>query len=57
MPQLRDVFLTILCNKKSEEILNVSGKQKLREEIKTSANQVLRHTRVKAVYITEFMVQ
>ena len=57
MPQLRDTILTILCTKQSQEILNISGKQKLREEIKAGSNQVLRHSRVKAVFITEFMVQ
>lgn len=57
IPQLRDTILTILCSKQAQEILNISGKQVLREEIKKSANQVLRKSRVKAVYITEFMIQ
>ncbi len=57
MPHLRDMILTILCSKKAQEILNVQGKEELRQEIKTGINKVLRNSQVKAVYITEFMIQ
>jgi flagellar FliL protein len=57
LPQLRDMILTVLASKSYGEISDSEGKMKLREEIITKLNRLLRTFQVKTVYFTEFMIQ
>jgi flagellar FliL protein len=57
LPQLRDMILTVLSSKSYGEISDSGGKMKLREEIITKLNRLLRTFQVKTVYFTEFMIQ
>ena len=57
LPQLRDMILTVLSIKSYGEISDSEGKMKLREEIITKLNRLLRTFQVKTVYFTEFMIQ
>jgi flagellar FliL protein len=57
LPQLRDMMLTVLSSKSYGEISDSEGKMKLREEIITKLNRLLRTFQVKTVYFTEFMIQ
>ncbi len=55
--RVRNAILAVISAKKSEEILTVEGKTKLRKEILEAAQAVSREPEVEAVYITEFIVQ
>ena len=57
LPQLRDMILTVLSSKSYGEISDSEGKMKLREEIITKLNRLLRTFQIKTVYFTEFMIQ
>jgi flagellar FliL protein len=57
LPQLRDMILTVLSSKSYGEISDSEGKMKLREEIITKLNRLLRTFQVKTLYFTEFMIQ
>jgi len=57
LPQLRDMILTVLSSKSYGEIADSEGKIKLREEIISKLNRLLRGFQVKTVYFTEFMIQ
>jgi flagellar protein FliL len=57
LPQIRDTILVILSSKTSKEIVDSTGKAKLKEEILLKVNQLLNGVKVKAIYFTEFVVQ
>ena len=57
LPQLRDTVLVLLSSKSYEDIENVQGKFKLREEIVSRVNSYLQAAKVKKVYFSEFVVQ
>jgi len=57
LPQLRDMVLTVLSSRSYGEISDSGGKMKLREEIITKLNGLLRTFQVKTVYFTEFVIQ
>lgn len=57
LPQIRDAVLTILANRKFQEVLDSEGKNKLKEEIRTKLNAHLRSFQIKKVYFTEFVAQ
>ncbi len=57
LPQIRDVILTVLPNKKFEDIRTVDGKLGLRNEIISRLNQILKEESVSNIYFTEFVVQ
>lgn len=57
LPQLRDTILTILANRKFQEVLDSEGKNKLKEEIRSKLNGHLRSFQIKKVYFTEFVAQ
>lgn len=57
LPQLRDMVLTLLSSKSYMDISDSEGKKRLREEITSKSNQLLRSFQVKTVYFTEFMIQ
>jgi flagellar protein FliL len=57
LPQLRDAVLMILSKKQYADINSSEGKEKLREEIKVSLNQLLETFKIKTIYFTEFVIQ
>lgn len=56
-PKLRDNILDLLSAKTYRELMDVSGKQRLKEEITIRINSFLTTTKVSRVYFTEFIVQ
>jgi flagellar FliL protein len=57
-PRIRDAVLTLLSSKKTEELLTVEGKTRLREEIGKQINAAIGKEDVVAeVYLVEFLVQ
>jgi len=57
LPQLRDIILTLLSSKSYKDISDSEGKKRLREEITSNLNQLLRSFQVRTTYFTEFMIQ
>ncbi|MFM9904715.1 MAG: flagellar basal body-associated protein FliL [Pyrinomonadaceae bacterium] len=57
MTRVRNAMLAVLSDKKSEEILSVEGKTKLRKELLQAARAASEDPEVKAIYITDFIVQ
>ncbi len=55
--RVRNAMLAVLSNKKSEEILSLEGKTKLRKELLSAAKAASENPEVKAIYITDFIVQ
>jgi len=57
LPQIRDLFLTTLPTKKSEELQSVEGKQALKNEIIGRLNTMLGNELVSNIYFTDFVIQ
>ena len=57
LPLIKDTILTILSQKKSEEMFHSSGKEKLKAEMMRLVNPNLAELKIKAVYFTEFVIQ
>ncbi len=57
LPLIKDTILTILSQKKSEEMFPSSGKEKLKAEMLRSINPNLLELKIKAVYFSEFVIQ
>jgi flagellar protein FliL len=57
LPLIKDTILTILSQKKSEELFPSSGKENLKAEMLRSVNPNLVEFKIKAVYFTEFVIQ
>jgi len=57
MASIRDTIIMILTNKGFKDVCNISGKAKLREEIKKGINNVLESGNVIDVYFSEFVIQ
>ncbi len=57
MPQLRDAILLVAGNKTYNELRDLQGKLQLRAELLGRLNEILKDTRVKRIYFTEFVVQ
>ncbi len=57
LTRVRNAMLAILSDKRSDEILNVEGKTKLRKELLEAAKAASADPEVKAIYITDFIVQ
>lgn len=55
--RVRNAMLAVLSEKKSEDILSNEGKAKLRKELLKAAQSVSEESEVKAIYITDFIVQ
>ncbi|HEX3101140.1 MAG TPA: flagellar basal body-associated FliL family protein [Pyrinomonadaceae bacterium] len=55
--RVRNAMLAVLSNKKSDEILSIEGKAKLRKELLSAAQAASANPEVKAIYITDFIVQ
>lgn len=56
-PKLRDNILDLLAAKNYRELVDITGKQRLREEIVMRLNSFLTTTKITRVYFTEFVVQ
>jgi flagellar FliL protein len=57
LPLIKDTILTILSQKRSEELFHSSGKEKLKAEMMRLVNPNLVELKIKAVYFTEFVIQ
>jgi flagellar FliL protein len=57
LAETRDKIIRILSTKTAEEILTIEGKDKLREEIRTTINKILPQGKVVDVFIMDFVVQ
>ena len=55
--RVRNAMLAVLSDKKSGDILTVDGKAKLRKELLQAAQAASEEPQVKAIYITDFIVQ
>jgi flagellar FliL protein len=55
--KVRNAMLAILTSKRSDEILTVEGKAKLRKELLHAAEAAVTEPEVHAIYITDFIVQ
>ena len=56
-PRMRDNILDLLSAKTYKELMDVGGKQRLREEILMRLNSIVSTTKITKVYFTEFVVQ
>lgn len=56
-PKLRDNVLDLLSSKSYKDIMDISGKQRLREEIMMRLNNFLTGGKIIKVYFTDFVVQ
>ncbi len=50
-------MLAVLSVKKSDDVLTVDGKSKLRKELLEAAQSASDEGKVEAIYITDFIVQ
>lgn len=55
--RVRNAMLAVLSVKTSEDVLSVKGKSKLRKELLNAAQRASEESEVKAIYITDFIVQ
>jgi len=56
-PKLRDNILDLLSSKTYKDIMDISGKQRLRDEIMVRLNSFLTDGKIVKVYFTEFVIQ
>jgi len=56
-PRLRDTILDLLTSKTYKDLMDLSGKQRLREDIAGRINNILISGKVTKVYFTDFVVQ
>jgi flagellar FliL protein len=56
-PRLRDSILDLLTPKTYKELMDLAGKQRLREDIAGRINNILQRGKVTKVYFTDFVVQ
>lgn len=56
-PRLRDSILDLLTPKTYKELMDLAGKQRLREDIAGRVNNILQRGKVTKVYFTDFVVQ
>ncbi len=55
--QLRDIILLLLSSKLLEDLQGIDGKISLRNELIMRINQVMKTTKVRNLYFTEFVIQ
>jgi flagellar FliL protein len=56
LPQIRDTILVLLSGKRYDQISDVDGKRRLRDEIMKTINTLLTTGRIKSVYFTNFVI-
>ncbi len=54
---IRDVIINTISAKTSDDLLSVSGKEELKNEIMTSINKAVHRRLVVKIYFTEFIIQ
>lgn len=57
VPAIRDALLVLLSSKESQLLRTVNGKRRIREEIMTRVNGVMRKGKISNVYFTDFIIQ
>lgn len=57
LPQVRDAIILLLSSKNFADIQDIGGKNKLREELISRVNGLLKTGKIRNVYFTEFVVQ
>lgn len=57
VPKLRDMVIMMLTSLTFEEVMTPEGKVQIRDELLERFNQIMRPTRIKNIYFTEFVVQ
>ncbi len=57
LPQIRDLFLSLLPTKKSEQLQNMEGKQAVKDELVENLNAILQTGQVSQIYFTDFVIQ
>lgn len=57
LTRVKNAMLAVLTTKKSEDVLSVEGKKKLRKELLKAAQSASEKPHVEAIYITDFIVQ
>jgi flagellar protein FliL len=56
-PRLRDTILDLLTPKTYKDLMDLAGKQRLREDIAGRINNILQKGKVTKVYFTDFVIQ
>lgn len=56
-PRLRDSILDLLAHRTVKELMDLAGKQRLREDIAGRVNNAITKGKVTRVYFTEFVLQ
>ena len=56
LPQIRDTILVLLSSKRYEQIADIDGKRRLRDEIIQTINSLLTTGRLKNIYFTNFVI-
>ncbi len=56
-PRLRDSILDLLTPKTYKDLMDLAGKQRLREDIAGRINNILQNGKVTKVYFTDFVIQ
>jgi len=57
MPQVKDAILMLLTSKTMDEVKDIAGKNRLKQEIMSSACRILPKGRVTKVFFTDFVIQ
>jgi flagellar protein FliL len=57
LPQLKDSILMLLTSKTMDEVKDVAGKSRLKQEIMSSACRILPRGKVTKVFFTDFVIQ
>jgi len=56
-PKMRDMVIMMLTSLTFEEVMTPEGKIRIRDELHERFNHVLRPTRVRNIYFTDFVIQ
>lgn len=56
-PRVRDSILDLLTPKTYKDLMDINGKQRLREDIAGRINNILQRGKVTKVYFTDFVIQ
>ena len=57
VPEIRDQIILALSSKTFQQVQGVAGKTVLREELTARMNTILKVSKIKNIYFTEFVVQ
>lgn len=57
-PQVHDAITTVLTAKRSDEVMTIEGRERLREELKVAINKIMpKESQVAKIFFTDFIVQ